>query len=478
MMTGVGRPQFSAVLECAAEARELGRHVWADGGVRHPRDVALALAAGASNVMIGSWFAGTYESPGRPPARRRRPARTRRASAWPRRARCSSRTADDVGLRPGPQGAVRGGHLHLADVPRPGPPGRRGPDRRDRRGRPQRLHLRRRRAPSRSSHERAVVGVQSAAGYAEGMPLHASWMSTPRGPAALRRAPVMSARARPPRDRPGGAGRPARPVEITGGVCATTGPTPARRVGDPPRAAALPATLASPAGPYRNEHHASMNSEVLGGPDSAADVRVSRPARSAATSRWSSPRIRLSSGHAVAPRPARLPRPRTAPAWHRLLAPIGAGPDMSAYRIPVPRSDVDAPRSRRPISLLPAPPLPSSGSDPRVPSSLLPPPSSVTSARSPASAPLRRNPYDRPRPPRARSLPPLLSPPPVPGPRRATRSVVASAAAFISLPTTPHRTPSDPARARVAMIPCPPPRCATISSFCAKFLHYGHGRPP
>ena len=64
MMTGVGRPQFSAVLECAAEARRLGAHVWADGGVRHPRDVALALAAGASNVMIGSWFAGTYESPG------------------------------------------------------------------------------------------------------------------------------------------------------------------------------------------------------------------------------------------------------------------------------------------------------------------------------------------------------------------------------------------------------------------------------
>jgi IMP dehydrogenase len=64
MMTGVGRPQFSAVLECAAEARRLGRHVWADGGVRYPRDVALAVAAGASNVMIGSWFAGTYESPG------------------------------------------------------------------------------------------------------------------------------------------------------------------------------------------------------------------------------------------------------------------------------------------------------------------------------------------------------------------------------------------------------------------------------
>jgi IMP dehydrogenase len=64
MMTGVGRPQFSAVMECAAAARDLGKAIWADGGVRHPRDVALALAAGAGSVMIGSWFAGTYESTG------------------------------------------------------------------------------------------------------------------------------------------------------------------------------------------------------------------------------------------------------------------------------------------------------------------------------------------------------------------------------------------------------------------------------
>lgn len=64
MMTAVGRPQFSAVLETAAAAHELGAHVWADGGVRYPRDVALALAAGASSVMIGSWFAGTTEAPG------------------------------------------------------------------------------------------------------------------------------------------------------------------------------------------------------------------------------------------------------------------------------------------------------------------------------------------------------------------------------------------------------------------------------
>ena len=64
LTTGVGRPQLSAIIDCAAEARRLGGHVWADGGIRNPRDVALALAAGASNVMIGSWFVGTHESPG------------------------------------------------------------------------------------------------------------------------------------------------------------------------------------------------------------------------------------------------------------------------------------------------------------------------------------------------------------------------------------------------------------------------------
>jgi IMP dehydrogenase len=64
MMTAVGRPQFSAVLETSETAFELGAHVWADGGVRYPRDVALALAAGGASVMIGSWFAGTIEAPG------------------------------------------------------------------------------------------------------------------------------------------------------------------------------------------------------------------------------------------------------------------------------------------------------------------------------------------------------------------------------------------------------------------------------
>ena len=120
MMTGVGRPQFSAVLECAAAARELGRHVWADGGVRHPRDVALALAAGASSVMIGSWFAGTHESPGDllHDADGRAFKVSLRHGLGP-----SGREPDAqrVGLRPGPQGPLRGGHLVLADVPRPGP---------------------------------------------------------------------------------------------------------------------------------------------------------------------------------------------------------------------------------------------------------------------------------------------------------------------------------------------------------------------
>ncbi len=64
MQTGAGRPTFSSVQVCAAIARARGRHVWADGGVRWPRDVALYLAAGAARVMIGTWLAGTYESPG------------------------------------------------------------------------------------------------------------------------------------------------------------------------------------------------------------------------------------------------------------------------------------------------------------------------------------------------------------------------------------------------------------------------------
>ena len=143
MMTGVGRPQFSAVLECAAEARRLGAHVWADGGVRHPRDVALALAAGAANVMIGSWFAGTYESPGdafRDADGRLLQGELRDGLGPGGQAPVGGRLA----VRPRPQGAVRGGHLDRPHVPRPGAPRGGGPDRPDHRRAAQRLHLRRR----------------------------------------------------------------------------------------------------------------------------------------------------------------------------------------------------------------------------------------------------------------------------------------------------------------------------------------------
>lgn len=62
MQTGVGRPQLSAIMECAEEANKLGAWIIADGGIKTPRDACLALAAGASYVMMGTLLAGTLES--------------------------------------------------------------------------------------------------------------------------------------------------------------------------------------------------------------------------------------------------------------------------------------------------------------------------------------------------------------------------------------------------------------------------------
>ena len=62
--TGVGEPQWSAVYECVQAVEKLGGYIWADGGVRLPGDAAKLLAAGASQVMIGTIAAGNYDSPG------------------------------------------------------------------------------------------------------------------------------------------------------------------------------------------------------------------------------------------------------------------------------------------------------------------------------------------------------------------------------------------------------------------------------
>lgn len=60
--TGVGYPQLSAVIECADAAHGLGGHIIADGGCTCPGDVAKAFGAGADFVMLGSMFAGHYET--------------------------------------------------------------------------------------------------------------------------------------------------------------------------------------------------------------------------------------------------------------------------------------------------------------------------------------------------------------------------------------------------------------------------------
>ncbi|MFN3730129.1 MAG: IMP dehydrogenase [Fimbriimonadaceae bacterium] len=64
VVAGVGVPQFTAIMDCATEAQELGIPTIADGGVRSSGDVVKCLAAGASAVMMGNMFAGCEESPG------------------------------------------------------------------------------------------------------------------------------------------------------------------------------------------------------------------------------------------------------------------------------------------------------------------------------------------------------------------------------------------------------------------------------
>ncbi|MCC7429733.1 IMP dehydrogenase [bacterium] len=64
IVTGVGVPQITAILDCAKAAKDAKTPIIADGGIRFTGDVAKAIAAGASSVMMGSMFAGLDESPG------------------------------------------------------------------------------------------------------------------------------------------------------------------------------------------------------------------------------------------------------------------------------------------------------------------------------------------------------------------------------------------------------------------------------
>ena len=173
MMTGVGRPQFSAVLECAGAARDLGAHVWADGGVRHPRDVALALAAGASSVMIGSWFAGTYESPGDLHVDANGRAYKESfgmASARAVASRTSSETSFDRARKGLYEEGVSSSRMYLDPV-RPGVE-----DLVDQICAGVRSSCTYAGARSLEEfHELATVGIQSAAGFHEGRPLTAGW---------------------------------------------------------------------------------------------------------------------------------------------------------------------------------------------------------------------------------------------------------------------------------------------------------------
>ena len=64
VVAGVGVPQVTAIYDAASVAREYGKTIIADGGIKYSGDIVKALAAGGNAVMLGSMFAGTDEAPG------------------------------------------------------------------------------------------------------------------------------------------------------------------------------------------------------------------------------------------------------------------------------------------------------------------------------------------------------------------------------------------------------------------------------
>lgn len=64
VVAGVGVPQITAIYDAANVAREYGKTIIADGGIKYSGDIVKALAAGGNAVMLGSMFSGTHETPG------------------------------------------------------------------------------------------------------------------------------------------------------------------------------------------------------------------------------------------------------------------------------------------------------------------------------------------------------------------------------------------------------------------------------
>ncbi len=174
MMTGVGRPQFSAVVECADGGKttrcpRMGRRRRAPSPRRRAGTGRRSVERDDRIVVRGH-----LRVAGRPDARPRGPAVQGELRHG---VQAGGRRADRRGqpVRPRPQGVVRGGHLDVPDGAGPVPRRCRGSARPHHLRRAQHLHVCRGRRTIAELHDKVVLGVQSAAGFAEGHPLPTGW---------------------------------------------------------------------------------------------------------------------------------------------------------------------------------------------------------------------------------------------------------------------------------------------------------------